>query len=334
MITNPLIFPKVSVTTLQKLMDEIFELFPDHYPVLEEEDENYWKFKLEWPSNKEWYVDEELEMNALQQYRIQLHDLPQYCEIYDWGNIDFIFSMFHSRSLIAASRTIARMQGKPLTWIVHVDDHTDLMDTILEPTGTEGILYDNIFQQTLRMDQPLSIESAIDRGVINKGNFLSAYVLAYNSNRLIHIHSSIEDSTSWLLPEEQEFNFAGRYFNGSGITSQKYEHSGAWQFQQISQLPLDLPLSNQDSVWLDIDLDAFCNRYDGDSDRRQFFETAEEKNRTVEEINLFLNHLSNASWLNYVKTVSIAASPGFFPSSYWSYSIPTIIDKVRNVLVG
>ena len=62
------------------------------------------------------------------------------------------------------------------THIVHVDDHDDLMPPLLK-RDVSGLI-DPVAQRIVDLYKVDSVNAAIDRGVISKGSFLAAYVLA------------------------------------------------------------------------------------------------------------------------------------------------------------
>ena len=113
--------------------------------------------------------------------------------------------------------------------------------------------------------------------------------------------------------------------------SKQIAGSEAWRWQEAPLLPLGL--DDCQSVWLDVDLDAFCNRYDGDSDRAHILSTESERLILRQRMDRFLDRLSNASWKSRGDAVSIAASPGFFPSEYWDEAIPKITDGVADIVL-
>src|SRR5262249_20668974 len=86
------------------------------------------------------------------------------------------------------------------------------------------------------------------------------------------------------------------------------------------------------AVWLDIDLDAFCNRFDGDSSRRDIAPTETEAQEVTTRIDEFLGRLRAATWKEQVRAVSVAASPGFFPSEYWNTAVPQWLDGFRKIV--
>jgi hypothetical protein len=87
-----------------------------------------------------------------------------------------------------------------------------------------------------------------------------------------------------------------------------------------------------DAVWLDVDLDVFCNRYDGDSDRATFEGNHAEQAFMQQRIETFLDQLASATWIDKIEAVSVAISPGFFPAQYWEYAIPAVCNGIERII--
>ena len=324
--------PRVTATDANAAMDQLFELFHDHYPYIISEDKNSWKFGLCWPTSLQWYVDTNVESVAFKLFGLHLESIAPFYQMRKIGKVDFLFSMFHSRALIAASYSTQRHKGISFTHIIHIDDHTDLMPPLLHFDGSLGKLFDPLFMHQVDIMIPESIKAAIDLGLISKGSFLTSYLLMSPPGRLIHVCETLKEKECWLTTTSLKYSLGGKDFKRTGVVLQNEPLLGSWHFSQTPNLPHDLSLGIDESVWLDIDLDAFCNRYDGDSSRSAQRTTVQEYHKMVRRIEQFLNELSYASWVSNIQAVSVAVSPGFFPSDYWASAIPAICDGIRKIL--
>ena len=139
-------------------------------------------------------------------------------------------------------------------------------------------------------------------------------------------------TTSFHISVESIERRIGSAIIATSAPSKQIAGSEAWRWQEAPLLPLGL--DDCQSVWLDVDLDAFCNRYDGDSDRAHILSTESERLILRQRMDRFLDRLSNASWKSQIDAVSIAVSPGFFPSEYWDEAIPKITDGVADIVFG
>jgi len=310
-------------------MDPFFELFPDRYPFVISEDSHFWRIGLKWPETEEWYVDPNLADQARKCFGYSLAELPTHWEERNLGKPAFVFSMFHSRALLAPAMALRKGHTARFSHIVHVDDHDDLMPPLLR--RDVNALIDPIAQTIIDLHKIDSVNAAIDRGVISKGSFLAAYVLGSPLGSVIHVREN-GFTTSFQIAVESIERRIGSAIIATSAPSKQIANSAGWRWQEAPLLPLSL--DDCQSVWLDVDLDAFCNRYDGDSDRAHALGTESERAILRQRMDRFLDRLSNASWKSRVDAVSIALSPGFFPSEYWNEAIPKITNGVADIISG
>jgi len=313
-------------------MDSLFELFPDHYPYLLSETVEEFVFGLGWPSDPDWFIDPHLTLQSRLLFNCSLEQLLPFCQWRQCRSAPFLFSMFHSRALLAPASAFAGKDVNNFSHIVHVDDHNDLMAPLVRLNGRT--LVDAVSNTQIDLDDVESVTSAIDRGAIHKGNFLSAYVLTKPSGLLIYVNERIPTSSWSLLPTEVEIKLGNETLLRNDLICSTQRIPETWRLDELPSLPLDLDLGPSDSVWLDVDLDAFCNRYDGDSDRRAEMQSDHENQSTQLRIRNFLSALEKASWTSHIRAVSVAASPSFFPSDYWNWAIPEVCNGIQRLVCG
>ena len=312
-------FPKGSAADLNAAMDRIFALFPDQYPVLLSEDATHWTLGRTWPTDASWYVDPNIESNVTRVFGCNLQTLATYCVSDVVAGIPVLFAMFHSRALAAPA--LARLLNgvRSLDTIIHVDDHADSMPVLLSvrPTG----LFESTTGVQLDLDSIESVAHAIDEGVVNIGNFLTTYMLGKPAGRYIHVKRDFHSEPTPLVPTAGYVHLGEQKLEFTGLERGSPSEGGRWTCEEVSQLPLDVP-SDNGAIWLDIDMDEFCNRYDGDSNNSSVQGTEMERVTTRRRIDTFIARLRGALWLERIGAVSIAASPGFFPSDLWEEMIP------------
>jgi hypothetical protein len=328
-----IVFPKAGAVAVSAAIEHLFDLFPDHQPTLVTDTESYWIFRLNWVSDSGAFVDPRVSRAAKSLFNLGLPDIGGYRKLDRWGESDVVISMVHSWALLAPSKAMMRPGSRPVTWIVHVDDHSDLMAPLLEPLQQPGSLRDHVFGEDIDLRNLDSIAAAIERGMVSKGNFLAAFLLAYPGCRAVHLGRDIPEQDGQFAPQEEKLEVGGRLLIRHGLMrtpSRKYQ---PWTFRQTRSLPIDLPIGGKEGVWLDIDLDYFWNRYNGDSDRRFEIATQDERYEVRRRVNRFLLDLQGAKWLTNIEAVSIAVSPGFFPAEYWGEVMDLVRDGVRDVLV-
>jgi len=87
-----------------------------------------------------------------------------------------------------------------------------------------------------------------------------------------------------------------------------------------------------ENIWLDIDLDYFCNRFNRNSDWKEikyFDKTLDELKLDIE---IFLENIINWDWVKKVKVLTVASSPGFFPIEYMDYIETNLIIELQKVM--
>jgi len=328
--TPPLIrFPKACAADANTAMDQLFEVFTDQYPALVDEDASHWTFARSWPCDPSWYVDPYIEHNARIVYDCDLSHLASYSVVDVVAGIPIVFAMFHSRALLAPALAYELHGVTHLPTIVHVDDHADLMPALV--TLRSGMLLESTSQRCIDLDNRDSIERAIDEGSINIGNFLTAYMLGKPSGRYIHVRRGGENTTTLVAPCVQHVVLADCQIEATALEPVTSAGPDRWVLEEAQRLPVKLD-DGIGAVWLDVDMDGFCNRYDGDSNRSDRQGTERERAMTHRNIEEFLSDLQAAPWTHRIGAVSIAASPGFFPSDLWQDMIPMVRRGIEDAL--
>jgi hypothetical protein len=330
--TPPLIrFAKVCAADANTAMDQLFAVFTDQYPTLVGEDLTHWTFSRAWPRDPTWYVDPQIAHHARRLYNCSLSDLARYWEVHVTAGVPIVFAMFHSRALLAPAAAFELRGMTHFDTIVHVDDHADLMPALV--TLRSGVLRGSISQRRINLDSRDSIVCAIDEGILNIGSFLTAYMLGKPPGRCIHVKRGSTRTATALAPSVHRAALADFEFESTEMEPVTATAHDGWVLEEASRLPMDLNASTG-PVWLDVDMDGFCNRYDGDSKRADRPPTERERAMTRRHIDEFLLDLRAAAWTRLIGAVSIAASPGFFPSDFWEEMIPVVRRGIEDVIAG
>jgi hypothetical protein len=310
-------------------MDWIFDLFPDKYPSLVAADLHDWTFVLGWPRHILEPIDPLLPERSRTCFALELSELDQYVEIQWCRSIPVVFSMFHSRALLAPALAMKSGRARPST-VVHVDAHHDLSACLLGPASA-GSLRSDAMNVDCRLDDPETVNNVIDKGYLNKASFLTAYVLATAGAQIIHVDRACQPGVFFLNPHMQSVSIGKVLGTQYSLSFDEIAAGRCWQLIERPELG-SVTLDGDREVWLDVDLDAFCNRFDGDSDNHSANGSDAEKNAMAEQISEFLRTLSSAEWLPRVAAISVAASPGFFPSEYWEFAIPRVCNGITELL--
>lgn len=326
--SQTIVIPNNEFRNSNAAMDRLFELFPDHYPTLIADRQNEWTFELDWPRHILEPIDPLLPEMARTCFDLDLSELARYMEIRSCRNVPFVFSMFHSWALLAPVLTM-QLRGMLPTTVVHVDAHHDLSSCLLGfvSTGRLGCQAVNI---ECRFDDVATVEAAISLGFINKASFLTAYVLGLEAGRLIHVDRKRNHATFFLNAHSRPITIGKSLLSEHTLSFDQAAANKTWPFFEGSEIPIVTP-DDSEQIWLDVDLDAFCNRFDGDSDNRDAAGTKAERHEIERQIDVFLQMLE-VDWVSRIGAVSVAASPGFFPSEYWEIAIPRLCDGIARLL--
>ncbi|MBL9080863.1 MAG: hypothetical protein JNK76_03605 [Planctomycetales bacterium] len=329
-VTPTVVLNRATFDNLNSAMNRLFEVFPDQYPTLVLESEKEWTFELGWPRHILEPVDPSLPERARSCFDVGLPDLGAYLETRWLGTVPFVFSMFHSWAILAPALA-AQHAGSMPTAIVHVDAHHDLSPSLLRATST-GVLRNDHFNMQCRLDAPDSVDRSIGAGFINKASFLTAYLLGLGGGQLIHVEPGLPNEDFILRPNIASVTIGGAETVEEGFTFMRSGIDSDWHLAERAALPESIDRARQQRVWLDVDLDAFSNRFDGDSDNRERTGSRGEREEALRRVKVFLAELRGSDWLSDISAVSVAASPGFFPSEYWDPIIPITCDGIANLL--
>lgn len=224
---------------------------------------------------------------------------------------------------------IAELRGEPrrddaLT-IIHLDDHTDLMATLLcvsdcglvDPTS--GALFDPMCSSSWR--------SAIHSGAVNIGNYLTPL---YYSDRSIHIrhlnNNSEPGAFYWIAREPCHYDlFPGRRFaaiakrnsTGPAVVGSYYASSSPDSVVQI-------PPSTR--AIIHIDLDYFINDFNGAIRGSTYLPDPALRDNATKKLERFFGALANSEII--VDRWIIATSPGFCSAYHWEWLLKEIAQRI------
>ncbi|WP_379866460.1 hypothetical protein [Marinobacter sp. M5B] len=215
--------------------------------------------------------------------------------------------------------------------VLHVDDHKDLASPRLFHQAN-GYL-DPIDDQVVILDQPDTVTGAILSGALGMGSFLTPFLHSFPKTEVRHlcqppkctdtvdsiIHYEWEADT--LLEPSKQRPAIKLLQDGPGSGPGRYRFTNdlkAW-LQGVS--------ANDKDILLHIDMDYFCNRYDGDSD-------AVEKpgaldlplDQVMDRIDAVTAALREHDLIDRLVDITIAFSPGFFPAEFWEASCDRLLS--------
>lgn len=305
------------------------DVFPDLTPCWVRDDEERSIFDLRWPDDPRHFVEPAAADEARRLFGVDVGGIGSFRRVELIGNTTMVQSLVHGWALLAP----ALAGGGPVRTIVHVDDHTDLMSVLIRQGQADGTFVDAIDGTVVSVNDPDTVIGAIERGAINKANFMTAYLLAHSETRVIYVHPDEPVADFSLVAETEDLPALGTL--RSSLVREPCDDSRAWsdaRWLRRRELPVRLP--DAGAVWLDIDLDYFCNRFDGDSDRLQNESSEEEHAELERRLTLFRNGLARAEWIRDIVAVSIAVSPGFLPAAHWETALGAVAGVLRETIGG
>lgn len=277
-----------------------------------------WQIDLGWTNDAERYVDPRLS-EGLQWWGAGLSYGDMATARFRQGRV--LWALYDTWTLESWSQWLARAprQDGSLT-ILHIDDHRDLGSPrlFIEPEGWR----DPITGQIVDLGKPESVTKAIESGAIGMGSFLTPF---------LHLHPTADVRHLCQAPKcvgttDFRFKLGNRLDDlldpaatrptieleptstGAGPEGYRYTDSLVDWLEGIGEGP----------ILLHIDLDYFCNRYDGDSDA---LTSPKPLDPTISEIRARIIELgksiNDAGVVDRIDDIAIAFSPGFFPAELW-----------------
>lgn len=314
---------------------ELKEYFADLIPSIEQSEQG-WTVRLGWPNDEDFFVDTELTKN-LNWWRsgVPLGGLRQ--EVY-WSSTGQV-SLDDAWTLYAWSRWLQQklsINDLPSeVVVVHVDDHTDMMCPLIVQSDREWI--DLLTGKTISVFDPPSVQSAVLSGAIGIGSFFTMLIHALPLVHVRHLKQSAprdrcerfivksykEDTllqcgqprpqTHMIETQDNRDDICGSY-----LRSHRYGDC-------LSGLP-NCP------VLLHIDMDYFNNRYDRDSDwpkRPRKHDPSREE--MLSQIDRLFDALVEYEVAQRIENVTVALSPGFFPSEYWQVCMERVEKRLLSL---
>ncbi|HCW1033986.1 hypothetical protein [Pseudomonas aeruginosa] len=294
------------------------DYFCDKDAVLKDAGE-YWQIELAWASNAERYIDPRL-IEGLQWWGMGLSYGDMATARFRQGRV--LWALYDTWTLESWCEWLAsapRQEGG-LT-ILHIDDHRDLGSPRLfvEPGGWR----DPITGHTVDLEVPTSVTKAIESGAIGMGSFLTPFLHLHPTADVRHLCQAPKciGTTDFRIklghqPDDLLDTGAVRptielelRSNGIGPGVYRYTDSLVSWLEGIGEGP----------ILLHIDLDYFCNRYDGDSDA---LTSPKPLDPSISEIRTRISELgkamNDAGVVDRIADIAIAFSPGFFPAELWN----------------
>ena len=293
------------------------EYFCDKDAVLIDSGED-WLIKLKWTDDAYRYIDPRLN-KGLRWWEPGISYAEMATARRRQGRV--LYTLYDTWTLESWSHWLSNTTRSSNTpTILHIDDHRDI-DSPRLFLNSDG-LYDPITDHKVDLMLPTSVTQAIESGAIGMGSFLTPFLHKVPNADVRHLCQAPKCMGT------QDFHFLtctrpDDLLNlhairpaidlipssaGASPGGYRYTNSLVDWLEGICDGP----------ILLHIDLDYFCNRYDGDSDA---LVTPKPLNPPLSVIKARIDALGramqDAGVLEQIDDIVIAFSPGFFPAELW-----------------
>lgn len=210
--------------------------------------------------------------------------------------------------------------------VIHLDDHTDMMSTLLQIDG--DALIDPASGAAFCPEIPADWEGSIRSGCIGIGSFVTAL---FYLDRDVHVRhlNNLKTSTHEpcdVLPEACAYPLIpSRKF--AAIRKAKEGSSGRLgTYLGGSDASLVLQSTPSGHIIVHIDLDYFINDFNGNVGSQPSASVADQRCEAQRKIEHFFEVLSET--VLRVERWIIATSPGFCSVSHWGWLLTSLEEKI------
>ena len=242
------------------------------------------------------------------------------------SEFDLCFEDSWTGSFIA--RRMAEHRAAKEFVLIHLDDHTDMMSTLLSVSGQQ--LIDPTSGAVFDPGSRSSWQAAIGSGAVNIGNYITPFFYSGCKVHVRHVRDAIAESEPMcvvrrsreyeLIPETQFAAIemrglpcdegAGTYWSGSNPETLLRTMPNAWTI-------------------IHIDLDYFINDFNGASRGASYVPGPELRTIALEKMDRFFAAVQKRCpaidrWI-------IATSPGFCCSCHWEFLLSELRRRIVEV---
>jgi hypothetical protein len=229
------------------------------------------------------------------------------------------------------SKALASLdRSAPLT-ILHLDDHTDMMPTMLE--HRDGSLFDPIHQRVFDPYAPQDWDAVITSGAVGIGSFLTPFFYLDRPVKILHLKDEIGDlNTHTIAPSKLTHSLlSGRAFLDISHAQPDPTDSAASKSYVSGQSAEDLvaQIDDQALLLVHIDLDYFINDFNGNPFDGDYLPGDDLQARAVEKIARLFTAL-RGSKITVAKWI-IGTSPGFCSGFHWAFLLRMLEEEIARL---
>jgi hypothetical protein len=210
--------------------------------------------------------------------------------------------------------------------LVHLDDHTDMMATLLCPSN--DLLIDPTSGASFNPASSSDWKAAIYSGAVNIGNYITPF---YYSDTPLHVRhiNNLEDCGELFRVERETKQYdliPNKTFADIRKTTSAAAHS-VGTCQKGSNPVKILSTAPRGWTMIHIDLDYFINDFNGASRGESYVPDPQLRTSAIEKMNSFFAVLHE--WNPTVDGWMIATSPGFCSAYHWEWLLTELEQRIR-----
>ncbi|MHC8378401.1 hypothetical protein ACYZT3_21075 [Pseudomonas sp. MDT1-16] len=289
--------------------------------------DDLWALALDWSDDPYRYVDPRL-TEGLSWWGGDLRYQDMAAARKRKGRV--LLSLNDTWTLESWSEWLAKNPAHPDITVLHVDDHKDLGAPRLFERADGWV--DPIKGQAVNLHQPDTVRNAIMSGALGMGSFLTPFLHYAPATDVRHLCQGPKcvgtvDSVIKLELLADTLLSPTEFRPGvSLVPDENGAGRGRYRFTDDLDAWLEGLEGGGTAILLHIDMDYFCNRYDGDSDS---VEHPCPLNCPLPEVLSRIDELTQAlhrhGLVIRLEDIVIAFSPGFFPAEFWAQSCDRLL---------
>lgn len=286
-----------------------------------------WSLTLVWSDDPYRYVDPRLD-DGLEWWGGDLRYQDMAVARKRRGRV--LLSLNDTWTLESWSEWLTRSPRHPDVTVLHVDDHKDLGAPRLFEHADGWI--DPIEGQVVNLHRPSTVTNAIMSGALGMGSFLTPFLHYAPDTEVRHLCQGPKcigtlDSIITLQSLADTLLSPGEHRPAvTLVPAEQGIGRGRYRFTDDFDAWLEGLEGNETAILLHIDMDYFCNRYDGDSDS---VDHPCPLNCPLTEVLSRIDGLTQAlhrhNLVDRLADIVIAFSPGFFPAEFWAQSCDRLL---------
>jgi len=322
-----LVLEKFAFADMDAAISKMAAIYQDRVPVLRRESARQWCFDMKLSRAFRPPRDKFLEENLRRNFDV---DLVQSCALQfseRLGTNKKIFyglALDHCYALTQWSRWYAEHSPdrEQSILLVHFDAHDDLGSPSIVPIAELGQFRSLIDLSVMSISDVRSVNHFIHRGFIGIGSFILPLLHTLPNTQFIHVIPQGNEATWVRRQKEMVLDMEERAYGdymAMSLTTRRPMHGekGNRHSVQTNDLSFLQTIDHYGSVFLDIDLDYFCNVYDSN----QPIGIEPSPKVIKQRMDDVIAALHDSSILKNVEVLTLALSPDFFPSSLWSLAL-------------